>query len=419
MNISRVGLVAGSVFGVAMLVGCGTAATPKPAALQPLPQVAALDTAEVSTAIGADDALGVDLLGAEAARNQGNLALSPASVAIALQMVATGADGDTATQLAHVLHLPNVAAAGPAGQAATAGIAADTSPGSVTLHTANTLWTQQGKPLLPGFTEGLTSHFGIAQHTADFAADPGGARQDINQLVATQTEGKIPALFPPASIDQSTRLVLTNALYLAAAWQTQFHQAGTAPAAFTTASGATIKVPTMTDTLSVNYASEPGYQVVTLPYVGGKLGFSVLLPAPGSSTTALLGTLRGSGLASALTSARPTELTLSMPKFTVKSAMDLAGVLSALGMPAAFGAQANFDRISTEQTFIQDVEHDAYVQVDENGTVAAAATGVAIATEGIFQPKSTHVEVNRPFLFAITDLNTSLPLFLGRVADPS
>ena len=419
MSILRTGLVAGSVLGVVMLVGCGTAAPSQPAAPQPLPQVAALDAADVSSAMNADDALGIDLLGAEAAHNQGNLALSPASVAIALQMVATGADGDTATQLAHVLHLPNVAAAGPAGQAATAGVAADARPGSVTLHTANTLWTQQGKPLLPGFTNGLTSHFGTAQHTADFAGNADGARQAINQLVATQTEGKIPALFPPGSIDQSTRLVLTNALYLAAAWQTQFQKAGTTPAAFTTASGATVTVPTMTNALTVNYASEPGYQVVTLPYVGGKLGFSVLLPDPGSSTTALLCTLRGRGFAAALAAAHPAEIALSLPKFTVKSAMDLVGVLTALGMPAAFGAQANFDRISTEATYIQDVEHDAYVQIDENGTVAAAATGVAMATSGLAVLPSIHVQVNRPFLFAITDLNTGLPLFLGRVADPS
>lgn len=418
MNLSRAGLAAASLLGVVILVGCGTAA-PKPAAVQPLPRVAALDSAQAGTAAGADDALGLDLLNAASAQNQGNVALSPVSIAIAVQMVATGADGGTAAQLAHVLHLPDVAAAGPAGQAATASIAADDKPGSVTLHTANTVWTQQGKPLLPAFISGLASHFGIAQHTADFTGDADGARADINQLVAAQTEGKIPELFPPGTITSITRMVLTNALYLAAAWQKPFQPNTTAPAAFTTANGASAQVATMTGEVSASYASRPGYQVITLPYVGGKLGFSVLLPAPGSSTNALLSTLRGSGLASALTAAQPSEITLSMPKFTIKSSMDLAGVLAGLGMPTAFTAQANFDRMSGEPLFIQHVEHDAYVQVDENGTVAAAATGVGMGAMAIAAPPSIQVQVNRPFLFAITDLGTGLPLFLGRVTDPA
>jgi serpin B len=408
-----------AVLGVAVLVGCGTSAPP-PATVQPLPHVATLEAAEVGTAVGADDALGLDLLGAEAGQDQGNLALSPVSVAIALQMVATGADGDTATEMAKVLHLPDVAAAGRAGQAATSGIAADDVPGSVTLHTANTLWTQQGKPLLPGFTKGLADHFGTTEHNADFTGDADGARQAINQLVATQTEGRIPALFPSGSINGNTELVLTNALYLAAIWADKFEKGATTPAAFTSASGATSTVPTMHGSFAASYASGPGYQVVTLPYIGGKLGFSVLLPAPGSSTGAVLNTLRGSGLASALTAARPTEVTLSLPKFTVKSTMDLSGVLAGLGMPTAFSGKANFDRINKDGLSIQDVQHDTYVQVDENGTIAAAATGIAIGlSEGAAPGSPVQVDVNRPFLFAITDLGTGLPLFLGRITQPA
>jgi serpin B len=385
-----------------------------------LPQVATLDATETSTAAAADAAFGIDLLTAEAAREQGNVALSPVSVAIALQMVATGAGGATATQLAHVLHLPNAAAAGPAGQAATAGIAAAAVPGSVTVHTANTLWTQQGKPVLPGFSAGLSTHFGTTEHSADFSSDPDGARQAINDLVAAQTERKIPALFPPGSIDDNTALVLTNALYLAVAWQDQFHQDQTAPAAFTAANGSANNVPTMHGTFSAKYASGPGYQVVTLPYVGGRLGFSVLLPAPGSNPAALLSTLRDNGFTSAMAAAKQADVILSLPKFTVKSTMDLSGVLSALGMPIAFTPQADFDRISGDRLSIQDVQHDAYVQVDENGTVAAAASGVAIGTSAAAAPPlAVRVEVNRPFLFAITDLSTGLPLFLGRISNPS
>lgn len=407
-------MVAGSVLGVAVLVGCATS-TPA----QPLPTVATLDATEVSTAVNADDALGLDLLGAETRQEQGNVALSPVSVAIALQMVATGADGETATEMAKVLHLPDVAAAGPAGQAATSGIAADDAPGSVTLHTANTLWTQQGAPLRPAFATGLAEHFGTTVHNADFAGDAEAARQAINQLVATQTEGKIPALFPPGSIDGNTELVLTNALYLAASWADKFDQDATTPAPFTTTAGSAVTVPTMHGDIAASYASGPGYQVVTLPYTGGKLGFSVLLPAPGSTTGALLNTLRGSGLASVLGAARPTPVVLSLPKFTIKSTMDISGVLAGLGMPIAFSSRANFDRIGGGDLSIQDVQHDVYVQVDENGTVAAAATGAAMAlSAGMAVGSSVRVEVNRPFLFAITDLGTGLPLFLGRITQP-
>lgn len=414
---------AGTVTGLGLallLTGCASTVPGQPDAgptVQPLPRVAEVDSAEVTDAIGADDALGLDLLAAESARHQGNLALSPLSVATALQMAAGGADGTTATELAHVLHLPNAADAGPAGQAAVAGIAADATP-DVTLRTANTLWTQHGMPLLPAFSQGLTNHFGTTAHETDFTGAPDAARQRINTMVADQTGGRIRDLFPSGAIDGDTRLVLTNALALSAAWTKRFDRDATTQAPFTTGTGAAEQVPMMSGEIPAGYATGPGYQVITLPYAGNRLGFSILLPAPGSTTANLLTGLRATGLGTALRSVRHNEVVLSLPKFHLRSAMDLKQSLSALGMADAFTANADFDRITTQRPVrIQQVEHEADIQVDENGTVAAAATGIS-AGAGAAAPAAT-VRVDRPFLFAITDTETGLSLFLGRVDDPN
>lgn len=174
----------------------------------------------------------------------------------------------------------------------------------------------------------------------------------------------------------------------------------------------------MSGTVSAGYATTPDYQVITLPYVGGKLGFSILLPATGSSTDALLAMLRQTGLALVLKAAEPTSVELTMPKFTVHSAQEVSTLLASLGMANAFSDTANFSGITAkEQLQIQHVEHDAYVQVDENGTIAAAASGVGMMPTAVAAGRA--VTVDRPFLFAITDLSTGLPLFLGRVADPN
>jgi serpin B len=165
------------------------------------------------------------------------------------------------------------------------------------------------------------------------------------------------------------------------------------------------------------YAAGPGYQAVTLPYTGGKLAATVLLPA-GTSLKPLLDLLRANGLPSMLKSVHPAGVDIAMPKFTLSSNMDLTATLATLGMPTAFSDRADFSGITTaEQLNIQTVQHDVVVRVDEHGTTAAAATGVGMqATSAV---ERTEVIVNRPFLLVITDTATGGTLFLARVTNPT
>lgn len=413
----RAGLAA--LLSLLALVACGS---PTPSA-QPPPRpvpVAVAVPADAAALVAADDRFGIDLL---SAAPDGNLAISPASVAIALQMVATGARGTTASQLAHVLHLRSVAAAATSAQALLAGLNAAEQDHRNTLRVANTVWAQQGMPVAPAFSNTLRTRFASAMRTADFASDPDGARQQVNSTVSGQTNGLIPQLFPAGSLDGSTRLVLTNAISLAASWATAFREKNTAPGPFTKPDGSVVQVPMMhsdqptaEQPAAYGYAADPGYQVVTLPYVGGKLAFTILLPDT-TSLTPLLGMLRDKGLPAVIGAVRPTRIALVMPKFTIRTDLDLTATLAGLGMPAAFGADADFSGITTaEHLQIQTVRHDAVVQVDEHGTVAAAATGVGVqATAGV---AVLPVNVNHPFLFVITDTATGAPLFLGRITDP-
>jgi serpin B len=405
---------------VVLLAGCGspTAAPARP----PTPLPVAVDVpADAAALVAADDRFGIDLLAA--GPPEGNLAISPAGVAIALQMVATGARGTTATQLAHVLHLPSAAAAATSAQALLTGLGAAQRDGRNTLRVANTVWTQRGLPIAPAFGNTLRTRFDSAMRTADFANNPDGASNQVNSTVSGQTNGLIPRLFPPGSLDDSTRLVVTNAIYLAASWATEFQQNRTAPGPFTGSDGSVVQVPMMhsdpdpapDQPAAYGYAAGPGYQVVTLPYVGGKLAFSVLLPT--GSLASMLDVLREKGLPAVLTSVKPTRIALAMPRFTISTDLDLSATLAGLGMPAAFGNTADFSGITTaEHLKIQTVRHDAVVRVDEHGTVAAAATGVGLqATASVVL---LPVNVDHPFLFVITDTATGAPLFLGRVSSP-
>jgi serpin B len=375
--------------------------------------------ADAAALVAADDRFGLDLLAAAPA--SGNLAISPASVALALQMVATGARGRTAAQFATVLHLPGVQSAATSARALLTGLAAAEQDRTGTLKLADTVWTQRGMRVEPAFAHSLRTSFDAALRTADFAGDPDGSRQHVNATVAGQTGGLIPQLFPAGSLDGSTRMVLTNAVYLAASWARAFQPKDTAPGPFTLADGTTVRVPMMHSDAdppaqAYGYAQGPGYQAVTLPYTGGRLAFTVLLPT-GTSLAGLLDVLRDKGLPAVLGAVRPSPIGIAMPRFTLSTDLDLSGVLAHLGMADAFTDRADFRGITTDEPLrIQTVRHDAVVKVDEHGTTAAAATGVGMQATAIAVPKI--VTVDHPFLFAITDTATGAPLFLGRVADP-
>ncbi len=363
-----------------------------------------------------DDAFGADLYAALG--GTGNLVFSPGNIAAALRMALLGAGGDTAAQLAVTLHLakPQDAAAGLLEISARL----DSLPGpGLTLRAPNTMWLQSGLPPQPDFTAALTQAACAQFREADFIRAAGPARQQINDLIAEQTVGKITGLLPPGAITVATRLVLASAVYLKAAWTYPFPPDATRPAPFHPAPGSERQVPTMRLRERLRYLRGDGYQVVELPYAGQRLGMVIVLPdGPLAPVEARLAQR---GLGGLLAGLATRQVTLALPRFRVTSQVSLGPALAALGMPLAFTSRADFTGITTaEPVHISDVVHQAYLDADEQGTEAAAATAVVIRASARVLAAGPPVEiiVDRPFLFAITELATGWPLFLGRVTDP-
>jgi serpin B len=374
-----------------------------------------MDSATASAA--PDDLFGADLF--RVLGGAGNLVFAPANIAAALRMTLLGARGDTATQLAATLHLakPQDAAAGLLETCARLDSLA---AGDLTLRAPNTMWVQSGLPLQPDFTAALAQAACAQLRTADFAAAAGPVQQQVNDLIAEQTAGKITGLIPPGVITRATRLVLASAIYLKAAWTHPFPPGATQDAPFHPEPGAGRQVPTMRLRERLRYLRGDGYQVVELPYAGQRLGMVIVLPdGPLAPVESRLGR---DGLARLLAGLAPRQVTLALPRFRVTSQFSLAPALTTLGMPLAFTSRADFTGITTaEPVHISDVVHQAYLDVDEQGTEAAAATAVVIrAAARIMMPDPpVEMTVDRPFLFGITDQASGQPLFLGRVTDPS
>ena len=399
-----------------------------------------------------DDAFGADLYGRLPSR--GNLVFSPASIATALRLVLLGARSETAAQIAAVLHLatPDGAALSDqkppglqAAQALTAfsALLSDLAAGDLTLRAPNAMWVQSGLPLEPGFTAAVAEATAVTVHDADFRRAAEQARREINQFIREQTAGKISDLLSPGVVSATTSLVLASAVYLKAAWAHPFPAGATQDAAFYLDPGqrdpgrpdpaTQVTVPTMRVRARLRYLRADGYQAVELPYAGTRLGLVIVLPdpspGPGSGDPAYAGpggllaggVAPGAGPGGLRAGLAPRQVSLALPRFRVTSGFALRPVLAALGMPLAFTDEADFSGITTAQRLrIDEVVHQAYIDVNEAGTEAAAATAVVMTASARLMDPEPPVEmiVDRPFLFALTDLRSGLPLFLGRVTDP-
>jgi len=279
----------------------------------------------------------------------------------------------------------------------------------------NAVWAQRNLSLLPSFLDLLARNYGAGVRLADFSGEPESARQLINQWVSAQTAGKIPELLMMGQIDGLTRVVLTNAIYFKADWETPF--AAQSPMGVFHAAAGDVSVPMMTGPAQVPVWTGPGYTAARLPYAGGTT--SMLLIVPGDGTfdafeAALTADTLRSVLAGAETAA---SQSVSLPRFAVGQHISVRTALMALGMTDAFDAPpADFSGIDGHtDLYIKDVIHQANVAVDEQGTEAAAATAVILGRMGAAQV----LRVDRPFLFLIRDDAADTTLFMGRVLDPS
>jgi serpin B len=371
--------------------------------------------------VPATAALGLDLLRAQP---HGNAVLSPDSIAAALAMVGTGARGSTANQIAHVLHLASPASFAGLGRlqatiAAEQAAAGKGSSNPVQLDIANGLFVQSGFPLLGPFVSGLEQSFASgAPQQLDFSKDPAGAVAAINEWVNNHTQGVIPKVL--AHLDEGTRLVLANAIYLKAQWLNPFKTGESSPGQFHDGSE-THQATFMHQTESLRYSHGHGYAAVDLPYGSATLSLLVVLPT-GHSVAQLQHTLTGPGLAAIVHGLKPRAVQLTLPRFHLTTQTTLNGTLKALGMPLAFTGAANFSGITTAEPLqIGQALHDADFKVDEEGTIAAATTVVTVeatSARGFVSPP-VPFDANHPFLFFLRDDRSGAVLFAGRLSDPS
>jgi serine protease inhibitor len=377
-------------------------------------------------AAAAIDAFGFDFYKSDLTSG-GNAVVSPASIVLALSMAQAGAKGETAAQMDSVLH----SAAGSGGgnginslDQILTGFSgtfknANGTAQQLTLRIANAPFAQNGLALQQPFLDSLASKYGAGLRLVDFRNDAAGACRLIDSWVSDQTEGRIPKLLD--SLDSLTRLVLVNAIYLKAPWLEPFAESATKSAPFTRPDGLQVSVPTMSLNLSNGrYASGTGWRAVELPYAGGSLAMTIVVPDDLTAFEGSLDAARFSQIAAAL---QPTNVDLTLPRFKIETKSDLASALAGMGMPLAFDPNgADLSGITTqEKLYIAKVVHQANISIDENGTEATAATAVqveAAASVVPIQPPVT-LHVDRPFLFALRDTNTGAILFLGRVVDPS
>jgi serine protease inhibitor len=399
----------------ALLSGCGGDASPKP------PQEATrlvLITDEIRAA-NTQFALAM-LQQLDDPKTGENLCFSPLSLALALSMTLNGAEGETYDAIAKTLGYTEQKLDAINTQSRALARLLKPDDKSITVHMANGLWVQQGFPLKPDFLRALLTHYETRTETVDFR-NAEAATNAINTWVKEQTQGLIEKLFQAGDFDAQTRLALVNTLYFEGAWQYPFPKDATQDAPFYLESGATKQVPMMRLSERLPYLRGEGFEVVALPYGEGDYRFYLFLPDKGRTVADLRKQLTSENWGKWLGAFRVVQGSLQMPRFKIEAKYDLKPPLSALGMGVAFDPdRADFSRIadvSPERLFIQKAIQKAVVEVDEEGTKAAAATGIMVGVTSVPVDQFNMV-VDRPFLFAIVHQPTGTVLFLGVVRQP-
>lgn len=382
--------------------------------------------ADIEEVVRGDRALGLDLLGAVG--EDGNLMVSPYSVATALSMLYPGARGETASEIAGVMHLGvDDMTLHEVRNVIDEALSDVEDPGEMdtrepfAIRPANSAWGQGGYPFLNDYLTVLASYYGAGLRLVDFVNDSEAARDAVNDWTEETTEGRIKDMLPPGAVNAATRLVLVNAIWFKANWRDAFNPEATSPGPFTKPDGTKSQVPMMHGVFSTGYADTDLFTAVRLPYAGSA-AMVVVLPKTGAPTD-LVGVMGPDDL-DVTWSEHLVDLT--MPSFTFESDVPLNETLAALGMPTSFtpptgtGEGADFTGITAvRELFLSRALHKTYVAVDEDGTEAAAATALTMEATSARPPlpQATMV-VDRPFLFWIEDGHTGEPLFLGQVTDP-
>ncbi len=352
----------------------------------------------------------------------GNVFFSPFSISTALAMTYAGARRNTAEEMSKAL---SFAPGSPEFHEAYGLYTQALIPGSadsVQFRVANRLWAERDYEFLEEFLSLLSEAYESDVERLDFRRDPEAGRLRINDWVAAQTEQKILNLLPYGSVDNDTRLVLSNAIYFKGDWKHAFDEALTQKRAFFPEGGGKSMHDFMQQRNHFQYMERDSSQWIRLPYEGGKHSLVIAMPYEGYGIERFGESLEASAL-DGIYKARHHEVKLAMPSFELTQSLSLKKVLQKMGMRESFSERANFSGMSSRADLaISDVIHKAFVEVNEKGTEAAAATAVIMMQTSSVQvqkPKIKYFTANRPFLFFIMDDSTRSVLFMGRMSDPA
>lgn len=354
--------------------------------------------------------------------DDGNVFFSPYSISSALSMTYAGAKGDTAAEMKQALQFTlSDDKLHPASGWLMIDMNNRGQQGNFILRVANRLWGQSDYQFLKPFLDVTAANYLAGFEPVDFKSTPEEARLDINKWVEDKTEEKIKDLLPPGSVNGQTRLVLTNAIYFKADWKTQFKPENTQKMPFHLNADKQVQVDMMAaDKVEGTHGDFDKHVMASLPYKGKELSMYILVPKAKDGISALEASLtpeKLNGWMGKMESVK--EMSVKLPKFEFKYKKSLGSALDKLGMKKAFQPGiADFSGISTEEPLhISAVLHQAYIKVNEEGSEAAAATGVVVGTTSV--PVRKEITADRPFLFLIRDNTTGSILFLGRVSNPN
>jgi serpin B len=348
-----------------------------------------------------------------------NIFISPYSASTVLQMVGSGAAGQTKTEMQQVLETTGLSSAVVNGANKEIAQSLNSGNTNIILTTANAIWYRQGAPVKPEFIARNQKFFGATVDALNFA-DPHSV-DIINAWANEKTHGKISRIADGMIDPKYTQLFLANAVYFKDKWAEPFDAKDTKDRSFHLRGGSQKNVPMMTQTKTFTYRRGTGYQAVRLPYEGENLAMYIFLPDTNSSPEKLLGIMNGDTWQQVTKSGfSEKEGTVVLPKFKLEYSVELKQPLQALGMKTAFGPLgADFSGIAP-QLFISAVRQKTFVEVKEEGTEAAAVTGIAVEAGGMMMPPPNPFQMimDRPFLFLIEDSQTGTILFMGVIFDP-
>jgi serpin B len=387
----------------------------------PMAQTPPAITPDQAAVAEGNNAFAVDLYG-QLRKQDGNLFFSPESISTAFAMAYAGARGSTASQMANTLHftLPPDRLHPAMGALLSSLNAAH--PG-YRLHVADALWAEKDFTFLDDYLKLTSSDYGAGFNRVDFKGSPESVRQTINQWVAEKTEDKIKDLIPPRAISPATRLVLTNAIYFKGDWETKFDKAQTQDEDFHLSAAQNVKAPLMHISGKFGYFKGDTFQALDIPYKSGDLSMVVLLPNDVAGLPALEQSMTAANVNQWLSQVHPArKVVLTLPKFKMTNQFELSKALGALGMAQAFQpSTADFSGMTGKRDFwISSAIHKAYIDVNEEGTEAAAATAIVMRSMAMAREEQPQVfRVDHPFAFLIRDNRSGANLFMGRVTDPT